>query len=546
MIPASEIELVADAVRGCGGKRAAARRLGKPYGWVQRRMAQTTQPVQTVLQFDDEKPQPGGRIHAIQRPEWPLPPKGKVARYIFTCAQSNTKLHEEVWASLNALADHYGASIHVSTFTYDVGAYGVKSVKRGKVKLSDGEPWYDERIMPHILDESVCVAPGLVWCGEMNILPTAVRPLSGFEAYTGRKSGIFPHPKFAMESIASGKYEGAKFNYTTGTVTQRNYIAKKAGQKADFHHGYGGLLVEVDDTGAWWCRQLNADSDGVIYDLDLRATALCVTAGHRAEGITWGDIHVGSVPKAVLDASWGDGGICDTLKPRHQFFHDVLDFRSRNHHDARNHIANFSKWIEGKDDVVEEMRAVAEFLTKTSYRTWSTSVVVDSNHDNALTRWLREGDYRSDAKNAIFFLKSTLELYTSMVEANNRFHLLEWAVRELAGGSVPSKAVRFLRPDESYILCRDAHGGIECGMHGHAGPNGARGSLRSFARMGRKSNTGHGHAAGIEDGAYRAGITGALDQKYNVGPSSWSHSHIVTYANGKRAIITQWGHKWRA
>jgi hypothetical protein len=47
------------------------------------------------------------------------------------------------------------------------------------------------------------------------------------------------------------------------------------------------------------------------------------------------------------------------------------------------------------------------------------------------------------------------------------------------------------------------------------------------------------------DGAYGAGVTGKLDMKYNKGPSSWSHSHIVTYPNGMRAIVTMWDGRWR-
>lgn len=33
---------------------------------------------------------------------------------------------------------------------------------------------------------------------------------------------------------------------------------------------------------------------------------------------------------------------------------------------------------------------------------------------------------------------------------------------------------------------------------------------------------------------------------YNKGPSSWSHSHVVTYPNGKRAVVTMRGTRWRA
>jgi len=59
-------------------------------------------------------------------------------------------------------------------------------------------------------------------------------------------------------------------------------------------------------------------------------------------------------------------------------------------------------------------------------------------------------------------------------------------------------------------------------------------------------NTGHTHSTGIIDGVYTAGVHGKLDMDYNKGPSSWSHSHVITYPNGKRAIITIKDGKWRA
>lgn len=36
------------------------------------------------------------------------------------------------------------------------------------------------------------------------------------------------------------------------------------------------------------------------------------------------------------------------------------------------------------------------------------------------------------------------------------------------------------------------------------------------------------------------------DWDYAKGPSSWTHSHIVTYPNGQRTIITLYAGKWRA
>ena len=82
-------------------------------------------------------------------------------------------------------------------------------------------------------------------------------------------------------------------------------------------------------------------------------------------------------------------------------------------------------------------------------------------------------------------------------------------------------------------------------MHGPIGPNGSRGNARALSKVGRKANIGHSHQAEIHDGLYVAGVTGKLDMGYNVGPSSWSQSHIITYLTGKRSIITFSGNKWK-
>jgi len=119
-----------------------------------------------------------------------------------------------------------------------------------------------------------------------------VRPLSGLETYTGRDSAIVPHAKITMESVASGKHEATKFNYTTGAVTQRNYIQKKAGQRGEQQHSYGGLIVEVDSEGNWYVRQLEAEeASGEVRDLTLRFLPDGRVERSNIEAIVWGDIH---------------------------------------------------------------------------------------------------------------------------------------------------------------------------------------------------------------------------------------------------------------
>lgn len=493
---------------------------------------------QTLRQAGIRKPVMRGKVEERKTVKRPKPRKaGEVFRYILSAAQNNTKPNEKVWDNLLALADYYGAEIILGSLSYDLSSYGDDSVKGGR-KTNKGPRWH-ESLAPFIHDERIELAPGLVWCGETNILPTAKRPLSGMETYTQRASGIFPHTKFAMESVASAKSDPTKFNYTTGAVTQRNYIQKKAGQQAEFHHGYGGLLVEVDHRGNWWVRQLNADSNGVIYDLDVVAEDGVVYENEEGvEAITWGDIHSVMLDDEVRESAWGEGGMLDTLKTKYQFLHDLLAGTKINHHEWKNFYEQLRLYVEGWDSVTAELQNAAEFL-RLAHRDNVQSVVVYSNHDDPwLARWLNETDYRKDPLNSEIYLRLALAKVQA-IKGGDDVNLLEYAMREM---ECPD-ATMFLGCDESFTVCNKR---IECGMHGHLGPNGSNGTPIGLSKMGRKANTAHTHSAGIIDGLYVAGSCTRLDMRFNKGPSSWSHSHVVTYPNGKRTIVTVWGGKWRA
>jgi hypothetical protein len=478
-----------------------------------------------------------GRVRAKASARAAPPARGRMKTYLLTSAQNNTGLHVKCWSNLLALAAYTRAEILVSPFTYDVESRAAAGEKRaGKPRGRIDAEW-DPGIVPYLSSRRVQLAPGLAWCGELQILPTATNPLSGLESYSGRDSSVVPHVKFAVVSVASPKNAGAKFMFTTGAVTLRNYIQKKAGQKAEFHHGYGALLVEVDSDGAWFARQINADSAGVIYDLDRRVSGGAVTGGHRPEAIVWGDIHVRQLEPEVRQSHWGPGGILDTLRPRRQAFHDVLDFRSQNHHDRDDPWRTYEKHAAGGLGVEAELTEAAAFLAGAG-RTWCESIVVRSNHDEALVRWLKECDFKLDPLNAEFLLEATLAKY----RGGPAFDPIAWAFRR-SGPAL--RRVRFLKRDEDFVLCPDANGGIEIGMHGDRGANGARGSLLSFARSGRKSITGHTHAAGLYEGAMSVGVTAALDQGYNEGQSSWSRTHAIVYPNGKRTLLTVYRGRWR-
>lgn len=492
-----------------------------------------------------------GRLRGLQREVRELPEPGRKKVYLLTSAQNNTHLHRQCWTNLLALAKHDDAELIIGAFTYDKTGQNARGQKKGTIRKTAKErekeepkEWWDSEIEPYLNDQSIEIAPGLIWCGELNLLPTAVNPISGFESYTGRASAILPHAKFAMQSIASPKHSGTKFVYTTGTVTLRNYVQKKAGQKASFHHGYGALLVEVDSEGDWFVRQINADSEGVIYDLDRKVDCGIVTTGHRPEAIVWGDIHVDQLEPHMFDLAWGEEGIAATLSPKLQVFHDVLDFRSQNHHDRDDCWKSFKKFLNGRLSVLDEIHRAASFLAQASEFS-ERSIVVCSNHDMALVRWLKETDFKQDPQNAIFYLMAHLAAYRAMDQGDDDFYPVEWAMRNCDTEGDLSR-VKFLRRDERYAICKDANGGIQIDMHGDKGANGAKGNLRSFARTGLKCVVADSHSAGIFEGAYQVGVMGSLDQGYNEGMSSWSHTNCIIYPNGKRTLFTIWNGKWRA
>ncbi len=480
---------------------------------------------------DAERPVAGGRIPSPA----PTPVSRDRRRFVLTCAQNNTHVHPSFLASLRVYAAAHDAEILVSRFSYNKSAWAAKVTK------TDEDLWYDPEILDYVCDESLELAPGLVWCGELDILPTATDPLSGLDSYTRSASAIVPHAKVAMRSMATMKREASRFLYTTGTVTQRNYVERKAGQKASFHHVFGALVVEVDVDGTWFVRQLLADDAGCFHDLEHLYTPTGVTCA-RVEAVTWGDFHQEKSDALVESACFGGpGSILESLRPREQHVHDLADFTARNHHNRNDPYFNAVMHASGRDRVEADLAGCAAKLDRI-HRDWCQTVVVESNHDQAFRRWLAEADGHRDAPNARYWHYWNFRMFAA-IERSEDLYVFEAAVRDKLSDT--AKGARFLREDDSWVVCAEQGGGIQCGLHGHRGPNGSRGSPKSFRQLGVRANTAHTHSAGITDGIYTAGVSGALDMGYNAGPSSWSHSHIVTYPSGKRAIVTQRGPRWR-
>jgi hypothetical protein len=490
----------------------------------------------TTSEETEEAVEVRGRIAERTRFGRRLPRRGQVKRYILTSAQNNTHVHEEAWLNLLALASHYGAEVLVGTFSYNKSAYGKKAIKRGASQDFDRTSWYDPHVLEHIVDDAVELAPGLVWCGELNIIPTSTDPLSMMESYNGRASNIVPHVKQHLTSIASLGDEATKFNFSTGTVTQRNYIEKKIGLLSERYHTYGGLLVEVCGDSSWYVRQLECAEDGSIRDLLLKAKDGAVTDGNPIEALVVGDVHVRVIDPMTRKVVWGKGGMVDELEPGVQVLHDLIDFRSRNHHEMKDPLAMYQKWQAEEEGVEDEVQECVDFVNMEASRSTTLTLVAPSNHHEAMLRWLKDSDWRSDPINARFYLQAWLAVLDGEED------VFAWSCRR--AGVDPT--VQFLPTDSSFVVAKATGGGIELAMHGHLGINGARGNARNFTKLGRRVIHGHEHHSGIRLGVMTVGTASRMRIGYNKGPSSWSSTHAIVYPEGTATLVTVWKGRWRA
>lgn len=493
------------------------------------------------------RPAPAARVVAVDETT------GR-RRFILSSAQDKTYVHDGFVDNLEAYAEYLRqdapCEIMIAGFTYS---------KRLFEDHAKGAAYYHSRVMDYLVADRIRIADRVDFCGEMNTLPTAENPLSGFHSYTRERWGIFPHAKVQLISVPTMKHTPSKQIMTTGAVTLPNYVPKKAGIKASFHHQLGAVLVEVDEDGVFFCRHLIGDDDGSFYDLDVLVKGGAVTENHRVTAITPGDIHVAQIDPEVAAGTFGffpterpsDGrgrtwasvatpSMIDVLRPEHVFVHDVSDFRARNHHNIGDAHDRFRLYIKGAESVEQELREVAMFLSTLAQNNPDTKVtVVESNHDLALNKWLKTADYRQDPVNAEFFLSCQRSVYAAIRQGVKGFSIFEDVMRH-AFDAWTCEGVRFLREDESCAV-----GGVEHSNHGHNGANGSRGNIQQFAKIGPKVTFGHTHSPGIHDSAVNTGTTSKLDMGYNTGPSSWAHTHCVQYPNGKRALVTFTGRRWR-
>jgi hypothetical protein len=441
------------------------------------------------------------------------------SRFIITWAQNATPVHQGFYKNLEAYSKHIGADIHIILGRYQ----NPTSV------FNDSEQEYWVKEVVKYMDASRHnVHKYLSIMSDVKIQPTATNPLSGLQSMSGFNSCVFGSPKVHMEMIPVLKGNKPKMMLTTGALTQLNYTDSKSGKKGEFHHTYGFVIVEIKDDETFYMRQVTADDDsGSFTDLCYEVVNGSVTKIDSVAVAILGDIHYGNHDQEVLDTTFD---LLKALTPENVVLHDVFDGLSINHHEIKDPYVQYSKEMNGKNSLQQELDIMMAGLA--DFQTFKNVVIVRSNHDDFLDRWLKNEDWKKQptTKNSKLYMKFShmlLEQYEKDIEIEP----IKGIVPQLINERYPDYIT--LGRDESYKVLD-----WELGQHGDLGTNGSRGSLNQFRTLNTKIVVGHYHTPGRKDGAIAVGTSTKLRMGYNKGASSWLHSHVLIHNDGRAQHIS--------
>ena len=439
-------------------------------------------------------------------------------RFIITWAQNNTPVHSGFLKNIEAYADYINADIHVIAGRY-------KNPTSIWSQNQQVEEKWDSNVVKYLDANRHDIHEFVSILSDIKIQPTAVNPMTGLQALSGVNSCIFGSPKVQLEMIPVLEGCKPKMMLTTGSITKKNYTDSKAGKTGDFHHTFGFVVVEIKDDEIFFVRQVTADDKtGNFSDLYFRVEGGLIKELDKLAAIVLGDVHYGHHDQKVLDSTMT---LMDKLIPKHVILHDVFDGNSISHHEMKDPFIQYGKEIAGTNDLEKEVEVMLNGLE--AFEKYDNVVIVRSNHDDFLDRWLKNEDWKKQPtfKNSRLYMR-----YSDLLL--EQYGKDPYNVKGVIPSIINQKFPKFktLGRSESYRVKN-----WELGQHGDIGSNGSRGSLLQFRRLNTKIVVGHYHSPGRKDGAIAVGTSTKLRVGYNNGASTWLQSHVIIHTDGRAQHI---------
>lgn len=429
--------------------------------------------------------------------------------FIISWAQNATPIHKNFVKNIKAYAKEIDAGIHIIAGRYS----NPTSVFTDKDK-----DWWSPEVTPFLDAARHNLHKNLQVLSDIKIPPTGSTPLSGLNSVTGLESCIVGHPRQQVKSLPILDGYPHKLLLSTGSCTVANYTDSKSGKKGEFHHTIGFTIVELDGEH-FHIRQVSADEQGNFYDLFKRVkNGEVMNNEDGAEVAVLGDIHIAHNNAEATKTSFE---LLDKMKPKHTMIHDLIDCESISHHEENDPFRIMQKEENGTGDLKKELDIMLQWVEA---RLKYNLVIVRSNHDDFLDRWLKSVDWRRSRNKRMFLFGANILANQPVAQKKG---VISFLLEDAFGDQITTLGL-----DDSYRIL-----GWELGVHGHVGANGSRGGHNQYKNMNTKMITGHTHSPNRGDGHMTVGTLSGLRVGYNKGASSWMHANALVYPDGKAQLI---------
>jgi hypothetical protein len=448
--------------------------------------------------------------------------------FLVTSAVNNCAADPGFLSALERWREERGGALVVNPIKYK------NPTRREEEDKDRPDRWWDRNLHPYLLEEELRPHPMLSLM-TTKAQATVANPLPArLDGRTKGRSAIFGHPQLAMRSVATPQNDLAKLLYSSGAVTAPSYSDTIAGDMGEFHHSNAGVIAEVRGD-RFHLREVVWDGECFI-DLDRAYYADRIEDAPSPSALVMGDIHVGETAENVMEATFGQYGMVPVLTPERVVLHDLGNGTSVSPHEVNSRLTRAAQARRGETSLQKELDSIAKWLYELPHG--PTYHVIPSNHDEFLDRWLEKGETGVESENLALYHELAAAMLREEAATGDFPAALDLALQHHTRLGVPLD-VNFHKLDAPFIV-----EGVELGMHGNRGSNGARGSAAGFARLGVRSMVGHSHSPTIWQGCYVVGTSSNYRLSYNKGPSSWFQTHGLVHANGRRQLVHMIDDAW--
>ena len=336
---------------------------------------------------------------------------------------------------------------------------------------------------------------------DFRVNPQALNPLTGMDRIGGGNNIIVASPKLALKMLPAGT-SGSRFLASTGSISVPNYrTTERVGIIAEGLHTQGGLVVVVGESGSIVSvSPLEIAKGGtLLYKGNLYGRMPSNSEVAKQRCLVLGDLHLPPPQHAEGDSLLAVTCYLKQLvrkcSPDTLVLHDVLSFESVSHHNTQKPFTRPYHTVATEIDTFVEL--FGKIITHNN-ENLQRLVLVPSNHDSHLWKYIQEGRFMRDSQN----IDVCLDVLNFRNYPNPVLSYLKYRLEDTLKKGCNTN-LKVIIPEAGFKV----QGVFDVSQHGDTYDYGTRGSIDKFAKCGSRYPmiVGHSHRTGISGTVWSVG-----------------------------------------